>query len=206
MRCCPTSTRRAWAVACSSSCSDRGRVVIKDYYAELPIELKVSGRFHDIGAFAADVANLSRIVTLHNLSIAEARAAVMCCRWKQRREPTGTSMPRKCKTCARPLRARRPSPRQEPRNDRPLRSFLSMMAAGLVVLLLAACSAEQQELAQWMDQQRKEVKPNVQPILAAEEVQSAAVSGCRCGRAVQFAKAHRGHQAGSATAEFAAGV
>ena len=33
------------------------------------------------------------------------------------------------------------------------------------VLLLAACSAEQQELAQWMEQQRKEVKPNVQPIL-----------------------------------------
>ncbi|MBP6268912.1 MAG: type 4a pilus biogenesis protein PilO [Rhizobacter sp.] len=46
-----------------------GQVVVKDYYAELPIELKVSGRFHDIGSFAADVANLSRIVTLHNLSI-----------------------------------------------------------------------------------------------------------------------------------------
>ena len=29
----------------------------------------MSGRFHDIGSFAADVANLSRIVTLHNLSI-----------------------------------------------------------------------------------------------------------------------------------------
>ncbi|HOX69197.1 MAG: type 4a pilus biogenesis protein PilO [Burkholderiaceae bacterium] len=46
-----------------------GQVIVKDYYAELPIELKVSGRFHDIGSFAADVANLSRIVTLHNLSI-----------------------------------------------------------------------------------------------------------------------------------------
>jgi type IV pilus assembly protein PilO len=46
-----------------------GQVVVKDYYAELPIELKVSGRFHDIGAFAADIANLSRIVTLHNISI-----------------------------------------------------------------------------------------------------------------------------------------
>ena len=46
-----------------------GQVQVKDYYAELPIELKVSGRFHDIGSFAADVANLSRIVTLHNLSI-----------------------------------------------------------------------------------------------------------------------------------------
>jgi type IV pilus assembly protein PilO len=51
-----------------------GQVVVKDYYAELPIELKVSGRFHDVGAFAADIANLSRIVTLHDLSITTAKA------------------------------------------------------------------------------------------------------------------------------------
>ncbi|HNU09941.1 MAG TPA: type 4a pilus biogenesis protein PilO [Rubrivivax sp.] len=47
-----------------------GQVQVKDYYAELPITLRVSGRYHDFGAFAADVANLSRIVTLHDLSIA----------------------------------------------------------------------------------------------------------------------------------------
>ncbi|MEO8296660.1 MAG: type 4a pilus biogenesis protein PilO [Burkholderiales bacterium] len=46
-----------------------GQVIIKDYYAELPIALRVTGRFHDIGAFAADIANLSRIVTLHNLVV-----------------------------------------------------------------------------------------------------------------------------------------
>ncbi|MDN3921128.1 type 4a pilus biogenesis protein PilO [Roseateles violae] len=46
-----------------------GQVIVKDYYAELPIALRVSGRYHDIGAFAADVSNLSRIVTLHNLSV-----------------------------------------------------------------------------------------------------------------------------------------
>ncbi len=46
-----------------------GQVLIKDYYAELPFALRVSGRYHDIGAFAADVANLSRIVTLHNLVV-----------------------------------------------------------------------------------------------------------------------------------------
>jgi type IV pilus assembly protein PilO len=49
-----------------------GQVVIKDYYAELPISIKVSGSFHDFGAFASDVANLSRIVTLHDLQIAGA--------------------------------------------------------------------------------------------------------------------------------------
>lgn len=47
-----------------------GQLVVKDYYAELPIALKVTGRYHDIGAFTADIANLSRIVTLNNLSIA----------------------------------------------------------------------------------------------------------------------------------------
>lgn len=46
-----------------------GAMVTKEYYAELPITLKVTGRYHDIGAFASDIAFLSRIVTLNNLSI-----------------------------------------------------------------------------------------------------------------------------------------
>ena len=49
-----------------------GQVLVKDYYAELPISIKVSGRYHDIGSFASDIANLSRIVTLHNLNIASS--------------------------------------------------------------------------------------------------------------------------------------
>lgn len=49
-----------------------GAMVAKEYYAELPITLKVTGRYHDIGSFASDVAFLSRIVTLNNLSIAPA--------------------------------------------------------------------------------------------------------------------------------------
>jgi type IV pilus assembly protein PilO len=46
-----------------------GQVAVKDYYAELPIAIKVTGRFHDMGSFASDIANLSRIVTLNNLTI-----------------------------------------------------------------------------------------------------------------------------------------
>jgi type IV pilus assembly protein PilO len=46
-----------------------GQVNVKEYYAELPIAVKVTGRYHDIGSFVADVANLSRIVTLNNLNI-----------------------------------------------------------------------------------------------------------------------------------------
>jgi type IV pilus assembly protein PilO len=47
-----------------------GQVQVKEYYAELPISIRVNGRYHDLGSFAADIANLSRIVTLHNLVIA----------------------------------------------------------------------------------------------------------------------------------------
>ena len=46
-----------------------GQVVVKDYYAELPIAVRVTGRYHDMGSFVADVANLSRIVTLNNLAV-----------------------------------------------------------------------------------------------------------------------------------------
>ena len=46
-----------------------GQVNVKEFYAELPIAVKVTGRYHDIGSFVADVANLSRIVTLNNLNI-----------------------------------------------------------------------------------------------------------------------------------------
>lgn len=44
-------------------------VLVKDYYAELPISINVSGRYHDIATFASDIANLKRIVTLNNLNI-----------------------------------------------------------------------------------------------------------------------------------------
>ena len=50
-----------------------GQVVVKDYYAELPISIKVTGRYHDIGSFAADIANLSRIVTLHNMNLVSGK-------------------------------------------------------------------------------------------------------------------------------------
>ncbi|WP_397407641.1 type 4a pilus biogenesis protein PilO [Polaromonas sp.] len=54
-----------------------GQVSVKEYYAELPIAIKVSGRYHDIGAFAADIANLSRIVTLNNMTITPVKDGMM---------------------------------------------------------------------------------------------------------------------------------
>lgn len=50
-----------------------GQVTVREYYAELPIALRVTGRYHDMGAFVSDVANLSRIVTLNNLTLSPGR-------------------------------------------------------------------------------------------------------------------------------------
>lgn len=53
-----------------------GQEQIKDFYAELPIVVKINGSYHDFGAFAADIAKLPRIVTLNNISIAPAGAGL----------------------------------------------------------------------------------------------------------------------------------
>ncbi|MDC8760265.1 type 4a pilus biogenesis protein PilO [Janthinobacterium fluminis] len=50
-----------------------GQVVVKEYYAELPIDIKVSGSYHDLGAFAGDMANLPRIVTLNNMALSAGK-------------------------------------------------------------------------------------------------------------------------------------
>jgi len=54
-----------------------GQVVVKDYYAELPIDIKVTGNYHDIGEFAADMAKMPRIVTLNNLSLNTGKDGVL---------------------------------------------------------------------------------------------------------------------------------
>ena len=43
--------------------------IVKDFYAELPISVRLTGVYHDFGAFAGDIAALSRIVALSNISI-----------------------------------------------------------------------------------------------------------------------------------------
>ncbi len=42
---------------------------IHEFYAELPVSVRVTGNYHDIGAFASDIAQLPRIVTLNNINI-----------------------------------------------------------------------------------------------------------------------------------------
>ncbi|MGQ0525122.1 MAG: type 4a pilus biogenesis protein PilO [Betaproteobacteria bacterium] len=45
----------------------------RDFYAELPITIRITGSYHDIGAFASDIGKLSRIVTLNDISLATAK-------------------------------------------------------------------------------------------------------------------------------------
>jgi type IV pilus assembly protein PilO len=54
-----------------------GQVVVKDYYAELPIDIKVTGGYHDVGSFTSDIANLPRIVTLNNMNLATGKDGVL---------------------------------------------------------------------------------------------------------------------------------
>lgn len=46
-----------------------GAEIVKDFYAELPISVKLTGSYHDLGSFAGDVAKMPRIVTLNNVVI-----------------------------------------------------------------------------------------------------------------------------------------
>jgi type IV pilus assembly protein PilO len=49
---------------------------IRDFYAELPITIKITGSYHDIGAFASDIGKLSRIVTLNDISLVNSKDAL----------------------------------------------------------------------------------------------------------------------------------
>jgi type IV pilus assembly protein PilO len=46
-----------------------GTVKIENFYAELPINVRVTGSYHKLASFAADISALSRIVTLNNINL-----------------------------------------------------------------------------------------------------------------------------------------
>lgn len=53
-----------------------GQEVVADFYAEMPIQIRLLGNYHDIGAFATDVSKLSRIVTLNNIVISPVAKSI----------------------------------------------------------------------------------------------------------------------------------
>jgi type IV pilus assembly protein PilO len=50
---------------------------MRDFYAELPITVRITGSYHDLGRFVSDVAMLPRIVTLNNLAISQGKDGVL---------------------------------------------------------------------------------------------------------------------------------
>ena len=50
---------------------------ISEFYAELPVTLKLTGNYHDIGAFASDISQLSRIVTLHDVGLVAGKDGLL---------------------------------------------------------------------------------------------------------------------------------
>ncbi len=51
--------------------------ITREFYAELPIQVKVVGTYHDMGAFASDVGQLSRIVTLNDVQIQTGKDGIL---------------------------------------------------------------------------------------------------------------------------------
>jgi type IV pilus assembly protein PilO len=47
-----------------------------DFYAELPIDIRITGNYHDMGAFASDIAQLPRIVTLNDVAISAEKGTL----------------------------------------------------------------------------------------------------------------------------------
>jgi type IV pilus assembly protein PilO len=47
-----------------------------EFYAELPITIKLAGSYHDIGAFASDISQLSRIVTLNDIALTSSKTGL----------------------------------------------------------------------------------------------------------------------------------
>ena len=206
MRCCPTSTRPASAAACSSSCSGPGQVAVKDYYAELPIAIKVSGRYHDIGSFAADVANLSRIVTLHNLNIVASRegrrpgmlSMEATARTYRYLDPPRSKQMRKADAAKAKAGSRR--------NERAASCERApLAAAGCRCRALAGCAANRTSCSSGWSSRGARSSRASQPLSPPKKFDPAAVRRAQRRRALQHAEADGRPQAGSAAAEFAAG-
>jgi type IV pilus assembly protein PilO len=51
-----------------------GAEVVKDFYAELPITVNLTGSYHDFGSFAGDIAKLPRIVTLNDINVSQGKS------------------------------------------------------------------------------------------------------------------------------------
>lgn len=54
-----------------------GGETLADFYATLPVSIKVSGSYHDIGSFVSDLARMPRIVTLHDVMLSPDKESML---------------------------------------------------------------------------------------------------------------------------------
>ena len=183
-----------------------GQVAVKDYYAELPIAIKVTGRYHDIGSFAADIANLSRIVTLHNLQSshrAKDRNGVLAM------DATARTYryldPARSRTCAR-RRPRRPRPgREEMTAPSQRRAALAVGSTSLLCRCSGRLRGRPGRAAAVDGAAEARGQAERRAALRRRRNSTRSPTAHGAGRAVQHAEADRRPQAGSAAAEFPAG-
>ena len=134
---------------------------VKDYYAELPIAVRVTGRYHDMGAFAADVANLSRIVTLNNLSVTPQKDGAL-------------TMDATARTFRYLDEEEQAAQKRAARGGEEEMRTLGFLWLGVAVVGLSGCmGSEQEDLQRWMAEQRAQVRPDGAAHHGAEEVHAA---------------------------------
>jgi len=140
-----------------------GAVAVKDYYAELPISIRVTGRYHDIAhsPLTSPTCRASSRCTICRSPACSAKAAATW-RWTRSRAPTAISTRAK----SRRRRSRQRGPRNESHDPSPTRGAGASHDLGIDRNGRAGpgCGADLDELQQWMEQQRREVKPNVPPL------------------------------------------
>ena len=125
-----------------------------DFYAELPISIRITGNYHDMGAFASDVAQLPRIVTLNDIAHRQRQGHA-----HHGRDRQDLPLSRR----GRDREAARAGARKRPQEMK--RVAIAAIAAVAVATLLAGCGGEShQDLRAWMQEQGKGVKGKLDPL------------------------------------------
>jgi hypothetical protein len=128
---------------------------VREFYAELPISVKVVGTYHDMGAFASDIGQLSRIVTLNDVSITTQKdgnltmdATARTFRYLDDDEANAQR------------KAAAPKASRRLRNEAPSRTALIVAAGALSAAAAATSTSElRQELAEATKDFRGQVPP-----------------------------------------------
>jgi type IV pilus assembly protein PilO len=125
-----------------------------EFYAELPIAVKITGNYHDMGAFASDVAQLPRIVTLNDIAINNDKGVLTL-------DAVAKTFP-----LSRRGRAREAAQGGEGcqgQGGEEMKRWLALSLGASV--LLAGCGGEShQDLRAWMADQGKGARGRVDPL------------------------------------------